>query len=116
MLAGVTVPAGAELVLDLTANGGDPHSIDYALAFGVGLHRCVGAKPAEREAGIIVEECTAALPSMRPTESGDSLDSVRLLSLQAPASVVVSRGDAEASSRSWSKSSESLRSSAARSA
>ncbi len=96
VLAGVTIPAGAELVLELTGNGEDPDTLDYGLAFGVGIHRCVGAKLAELEARVIVEECTTALPDIRLVESGGSPDWVRLLSFQAPATIVVARDDASA--------------------
>lgn len=71
---GVTVPAGANVLLVLaTANrdesrGEDPDEIDLAqegrghLSFGGGIHRCLGSHLARRELRLVVEEFHKRIP------------------------------------------------------
>lgn len=99
------VPAGAEILLELsgnliTADAASPvrpprkttgqSSKASALVFGSGVHRCLGAKLAELEAAIIVQEAAEALPgiTLRDTDP----DWIRFLSFQAPRTVTVARG------------------------
>jgi cytochrome P450 len=83
------VPAGAELLLTLTGRGGDSD-----LAFGVGVHRCLGARLARMEARVVVAATAAALPNLCRVE--DSPPRLRLLSFAAPERVLVRRPAAEA--------------------
>ena len=97
------VPAGAEILLELSGNliTADAESPFLppretagksagasGLVFGSGIHRCLGAKLAELEAAIIVQEAAAALPgvTLRDTDP----DWIRFLSFQAPRTVFVS--------------------------
>ena len=80
-LAGETLPAGTELLLELSGRGGGA-----GLAFGHGLHRCVGAQLARAESAWIVEETARALPHVRPDGPGPRL---QLLSFSAPLTVPV---------------------------
>jgi cytochrome P450 len=109
-LDGRAVAAGEEILLELTGNHGFPwaenadteaadadHSrtdrpgpTPYGLAFGSGIHRCLGAKLAELEAAVVVHETAAAIKGVRLQNS--SPDWIRLLSFQAPRTVVVEPG------------------------
>lgn len=97
------IPAGAEILLQLTGNpvapSADPESLTlpvqaarhrpspaYGLVFGSGIHRCLGAKLAELEASIIVEETAAALPGIQLRDHEPEW--IRLLSFQAPRTVM----------------------------
>jgi cytochrome P450 len=97
------VPAGAEILLELSGNlitaGAEipfqpgqeatgKSSRAPGLVFGSGIHRCLGAKLAELEAAIIVQEAAAALPgiTLQDTDPGW----IRFLSFQAPRTVFVS--------------------------
>ncbi|MFE4198371.1 cytochrome P450 [Paenarthrobacter sp. NPDC056912] len=103
-LHGRPVLAGEEILLELTGNHGfpwadggntDPAGRDgqgptpYGLAFGSGIHRCLGAKLAELEAVVLVHETAAALKGVRLLDSNP--DWLRLLSFQAPRTVTVGR-------------------------
>ncbi|MGX9900981.1 cytochrome P450 [Arthrobacter sp. SA17] len=98
------VPAGTEILLELsgnliTADAEGPFQLPQkttgkfskasGLVFGSGIHRCLGAKLAELEAAIIVQEAAAALPgiTLRDTDP----DWIRFLSFQAPRTVTVAR-------------------------
>jgi cytochrome P450 len=104
-LGGELIPAGAEILLELSGNhvtghpepqdlslamqpgGGHRPSTGYGLVFGSGIHRCLGAKLAELEAAVIVQETASALPRI---QLGDhEPEWIRLLSFQAPRSVTV---------------------------
>lgn len=109
-LDGRAIAAGEEILLELTGNHGFPWSenVDtdaadanhsgtgrpgptpYGLAFGSGIHRCLGAKLAELEAVVVVHETAAALTGVRLQDSNP--DWIRLLSFQAPRTVVVEPG------------------------
>lgn len=112
LLGGELVPAGAEILLELTGHHGSsamqipvqiprdagqlsgdpgerPHA--YSLAFGSGIHRCLGAKLAELEAGVVVQETAAALPGVLLRDQKPEW--IRLLSFQAPRTVTISHQD-----------------------
>lgn len=84
VLSGVTVPAGAELVLLLSGKEDDPRH----LAFGYGRHFCLGAGLARLEAAVVLRTVAEHEPSLRLVGSTEWL---RLLSFRAPKSVAVSR-------------------------
>ncbi|MDJ0339573.1 cytochrome P450 [Cryobacterium sp. PH31-O1] len=89
-LDGETLPAGCEILLELTGNHGTrARPTAYSLAFGSGIHRCLGAKLAELEATVVVQETARTLP---PCRLGDaSPEWTRLLSFQSPRTVTVTR-------------------------
>ncbi|WP_415853218.1 cytochrome P450 [Sinomonas sp. G460-2] len=96
-LGGETIPAGAEILLELTGNhrlAASGRPTDYGLAFGSGIHRCLGAKLAELEAAVVVHETAAALPRVRLADPAPEW--IRLLSFQAPRMVTVERVNLEA--------------------
>ncbi|TLP71181.1 cytochrome P450 [Nesterenkonia sphaerica] len=77
--------AGEHLVLQLSG-GQLGETEDASLAFGFGLHRCLGAGLAELEAAVILHECARAMPDLDPVgvpQWG------HLLSFQAPRTVPV---------------------------
>lgn len=106
-LAGSPIPAGTEILLELSGNqvtspSGPERlpsstqadlrgsSTAYGLVFGSGIHRCLGAKLAELEAAVIVQETAAALPGIQPHEREPEW--IRFLSFQAPRTVTVING------------------------
>ncbi len=83
VVGGVTIPAGSNLLLMLNSANRDgaifpePDAIDIGrgnvkehLAFGYGIHYCVGAPLARLEMRILIEELVQAMPSLRlaPTQ------------------------------------------------
>lgn len=89
-LNGVALPAGAEILLELSGrHGPDAQPTAYSLAFGHGLHRCLGAKLAELETRVVLQETAAALPDLEL--AGPEPGWLRLLSFQTPRSVTVAR-------------------------
>jgi cytochrome P450 len=78
----VRVPSGAPLLLRLTGAGGPSD-----LAFGVGVHRCLGATLARMEARVAVQEAAACLPELSLCEPDPPM--IRLLSFTAPKRVLV---------------------------
>ncbi|MCQ9165828.1 MULTISPECIES: cytochrome P450 [unclassified Arthrobacter] len=91
-LGGASLPAGAEILLELSGHhpaGAGPTA--YSLAFGHGLHRCLGARLAELETALVVEETAAALPGLRL--AGPPPQWLRLLSFQAPLTVTATQGE-----------------------
>ncbi|HET9873303.1 MAG TPA: hypothetical protein VFP89_12020 [Propionibacteriaceae bacterium] len=84
-LAGAVLPAGADLLLTLTGNGGSADA-----AFGVGVHRCLGAGLARLEARTVLQCTAAALPGLSLVE--ESPPRMELLSFSAPARVLVVDG------------------------
>ncbi|MHA7288747.1 cytochrome P450 family protein [Arthrobacter sp. MDT3-24] len=103
-LDGGLIPAGTEILLELSGNHiTSPaalvsqsmpseavrrgQSTGYGLVFGSGIHRCLGAKLAELEAAIVVQETATALPEVHLQEYQP--DWIRLLSFQAPRTVTV---------------------------
>jgi len=107
-VAGQFIPAGAEILLELTGThdmpGGQEEDLApaagaarrkrpaaYGLVFGSGIHRCLGAKLAELEATVIVQETAAALPRVRLWDHEPEW--IRHLSFQAPKTVTVTAGN-----------------------
>jgi cytochrome P450 len=103
-LGGELIPAGAEILLELTGNHETPPaapeelplpaqaaprtpSTGYGLVFGSGIHRCIGAKLAELEATVMIQETAAALPGIQLQDHKPEW--IRLLSFQAPRTVTV---------------------------
>ncbi|MGO4384259.1 cytochrome P450 [Specibacter sp. RAF43] len=85
-VGGRTLPAGAEILLELSGNHpADAAPTAYSLAFGHGLHRCLGARLAELETALVVEEAARALPKLEL--SGAPPKWLRLLSFQTPLTV-----------------------------
>jgi cytochrome P450 len=107
------IPAGVEILLELSGNHitspAGPESLPlaaqaataqaapaqaarhsrspaYGLVFGSGIHRCLGAKLAELEASIIVQETASALPGIQLRDHEPEW--IRLLSFQAPRTVM----------------------------
>ena len=102
------IPAGTEILLELSGNritapagtGGFSLPSQAArpgqitgpgLVFGSGIHRCLGAKLAELEAAIVVQEAALALPEVQLQDCQP--DWIRLLSFQAPRTVTVEARD-----------------------
>jgi len=97
----VEVPEGANVLLLLgSANHdgdvfADPERIDLHrhnasrhLAFGYGIHFCLGAALARLEGQVVLEELTARLPSLRLV-AGQAFDYSRNSTFRAPAAVLV---------------------------
>jgi cytochrome P450 len=107
LLGDALIPAGTEILLELTGNqitspSGQEreHIVGQAdlreasaspgLVFGSGIHRCLGAKLAELEAAVIVQETAAALPGIELQDPEPEW--IRFLSFQAPRTVTVVNG------------------------
>ena len=107
-LGGDPIPAGVEILLELSGNhitapaeteslpmpaqeARRGQSTGHGLVFGSGIHRCLGAKLAELEAAVIIQETAGALPGIRLLDREPEW--IRLLSFQAPRAVTVVRGD-----------------------
>lgn len=101
-IAGSQISAGTEILLELSDNhitgpaeppGSSPRTQEgrhraptgYGLVFGSGIHRCLGAKLAELEAAIIVQETAISVPRIQLRDVNP--DWIRLLSFQAPRAV-----------------------------
>ncbi|AIY00127.1 hypothetical protein ART_0528 [Arthrobacter sp. PAMC 25486] len=85
-VAGRPIPAGAEILLELTGRHPEQSGhTAFSLAFGHGLHRCLGAKLAELETALVLEETARALPGLEL--AGPPPRWLRLLSFQSPLSV-----------------------------
>jgi cytochrome P450 len=103
-LGGVELPAGAKLFLWLAAGGRDPRvfagsdgfdldrsNADEHLAFGLGLHYCLGASLGKLEARLALEELTARFPRLRLVE-GQQLTFHPNISFRGPQTLMVRRG------------------------
>jgi cytochrome P450 len=89
-LDGYPVPAGSEILLELTGHHPDGAvEQDYGLAFGYGIHRCLGARLAELETCVVIETVARRLDPV--VLAGPEPDWLRLLSFQAPRTVAVRR-------------------------
>lgn len=82
-VGGVAIPAGGQVMLFLSAAGrdpehfADPHRFDVTrpnartqLAFGKGIHYCLGAPLARLEARIALDHVLERLPGLRLAENG----------------------------------------------
>ena len=100
-IAGVTIPAGANLLLMLNAANRDPavfpepdlimtgrDNLKDHLAFGYGIHYCVGAPLARLEMAILLETLTEALPDMSLVPD-QTFEYTRNISFRGPASLWV---------------------------
>ena len=86
---GTVLPAGAEILLELTGNHGpESEPTAYSLAFGSGIHRCLGARLSELEATVIVQATAAAFPALKLLDFAPEW--TELLSFRSPRSVLVS--------------------------
>ena len=91
-LGDVDLPAGAPVLLGLSGHGGPAD-----LAFGIGIHRCLGAGLARMETRVALESAAELLAGVRPVEEPPLID---LLSFRAPKRLrVVTRGNTEDNSR-----------------
>lgn len=86
-IGGRAVAAGTPVLVELCRH--DRGDIDDSLAFGFGVHRCLGARLAPLEASTVLAETAAGLPEVVP--AGPAPDWLRLLSFQAPRTVLVRR-------------------------
>lgn len=80
VVAGRTLPVGDRVVLPWAAANRDPAVHEHAdevcigpdrvrhMAFGVGIHRCLGAGLAQMELRVALEEWLAAIPEFSPAE------------------------------------------------
>ncbi|MFI7062147.1 hypothetical protein ACIBL3_14280 [Kribbella sp. NPDC050124] len=76
VIGGVELPAAAPVLLGLTGHGGPAD-----LAFGIGIHRCLGAGLARLEARVALECAADLLSAVRLVEEPPMID---LLSFRAP--------------------------------
>jgi cytochrome P450 len=101
VIDGVEIPAGANLLLMLNSANRDesffpaPEIIDVRrenikehLAFGYGIHYCVGAPLARLEMTVLFEEMTRLMPSLR-LASGQALSYTRNISFRGPLQLAV---------------------------
>ncbi|WP_152364534.1 cytochrome P450 [Microlunatus speluncae] len=82
-IAGRPVVRGTELLLRLTGD-------DHGLAFGYGVHRCLGATLAELETTLVLHTAARELPGLEL--AGPEPDWIRLLCFQTPRTVLVRAG------------------------
>lgn len=82
MVGDVEVPQGAPLLLHLTGIDGPSD-----LAFGLGIHRCLGAGLARMETRVAVQAATSALKGLKLTEPDPPM--INSLSFNAPVRVLV---------------------------
>jgi cytochrome P450 len=100
-LSGAQVPAGADLLVCIGAANRDPshfpdpdrfdvrraNARDH-LSFGGGAHLCLGAPLARLEARVVLEELTAALPSLR-LKPDQTFEFMPIVGFRGPRAVLV---------------------------
>ncbi|HWH26063.1 MAG TPA: cytochrome P450 [Pseudolysinimonas sp.] len=87
-VGGETIPAGAEVLLELTGNHAPgANGTAYSIAFGSGIHRCLGARLSELEATVTVQEAARVLPDIQLLDRAPIW--TELLSFRSPQSVTV---------------------------
>ncbi|SDN99519.1 hypothetical protein SAMN05660199_01071 [Klenkia soli] len=102
-VAGTPIPEGAELLLLMgSANRdpeqfSDPDTFDITrtnarehLAFGYGIHFCLGNKLAKLQSGIALREIARRLPGLRLAVAPDEVEFPDSISMRAPVAVPVS--------------------------
>ncbi|MCO4236392.1 cytochrome P450 [Pseudarthrobacter sp. MDT3-26] len=106
-LGDARIPSGTEILLELSGNqitspaalasqsmpaetAHRGQSTSHGIVFGSGIHRCLGAKLAELEAALVVQETATALTDVQLQDHQP--DWIRLLSFQAPRTVTVANG------------------------
>lgn len=95
-IGGVRIPEGSNLLISLASANHDeaqfenPEALDVTrpnarehIAFGNGIHFCIGAPLARLEIKVILQELTNRFPNMRLIE-GQSIDWVRTISFRGP--------------------------------
>lgn len=95
-IGGVTLPAGSKIILSLASAGRDEATFENGetfdirrknarshVAFGNGLHFCMGAPIARMQMRMMVEELTAAFPNMRLIED-EPVEIVGVLTFRGP--------------------------------
>jgi cytochrome P450 len=95
-IAGTIIPKGSSILLSLASANRDEHRFkngetfdierrDAArhVAFGTGIHHCLGAPLARLELRIIVEELAAAFPGMRLVEDQE-IDMLATVAFRGP--------------------------------
>jgi cytochrome P450 len=88
-LGQLSVPAGTEILLELSGAHPEPQRpTDYGLAFGYGLHRCLGARLAEFETTLMIETVTRSLLDIRSIGEPEWFE---LLSFRTPLTLTVTR-------------------------
>jgi cytochrome P450 len=103
-LGGVNLPAGAKLFLWLAAAGRDPavfhdpdhfdldrSNADQHLAFGRGLHYCLGASLGKLETRLALEELTTRFPDLRLV-AGQRIPFHPNISFRGPQKLLARRG------------------------
>ena len=101
-LSGVEVPADADVLVCIGAANRDPRVFDHPdefdlrrsnahehLSFGAGPHLCLGAPLARLEARVVLEELSAALPSLR-LDDAQSLQFAPIIGFRGPRALHVS--------------------------
>ncbi|MET0577016.1 MAG: cytochrome P450 [Ilumatobacteraceae bacterium] len=101
-LTGVELPEGADVLVCIGAANRDPEVFDRPddfelrrpnahqhLSFGAGPHLCLGAPLARLEARVVLEELTAALPSLR-LDDDQTLQFAPIIAFRGPRALRVS--------------------------
>lgn len=99
--SGVTIPAGGKILIALASANRDeavhadperfiadrPAARDH-IAFGNGIHFCIGAPLARMELRVMIEELTRAFPDMALAE-GREIDFIRTIAFRGPERLLV---------------------------
>jgi hypothetical protein len=103
-LGGVSLPAGAQLLLMLLGSGSDPEvfpdpeqmcpyrsNARHHLAFGAGHHRCPGTSLARTEAAVALRAAARNLPDVQLADEAGEPPMLRLSSFRASLKVAVAQ-------------------------